>query len=242
MNKENCMSYLKDNTVTSTLLEREDEDKIGTMHSELLSYNDDVLVGSSFFKKNDSANSNSYNVLVATSSFNKNFIKLNAGRDGLNCLCFDGVGIKRIPLVPKTFVDRSDTFIEYYEDNDLMTRMKLASREVSSRLRSFGFLERCWDSYEAKEITWDVVAKSIDLFSKILLVKADIPLPFVAPASDGSIVFEWIFSLKEITVTVYDNLPFEYVKIDKSFEDDVVEPFIIEEVDSLVQSIVSDLK
>jgi len=118
-------------------------------------------------------------------------------------------------LAAESLVNRSDDVPEF----ELAEKLRLFSRDTVSRIRGFASLDENWDSYGAKRIGWSVIAKAIDFFSTLVLkIPDNAPLPFVAPAHSGDIVFEWEMCSKVLKHSIPENKndPFEYLLIDKS--------------------------
>ncbi|MBU4268648.1 MAG: hypothetical protein KJ808_07350 [Acidobacteria bacterium] len=97
------------------------------------------------------------------------------------------------------------------------------SSPIYSRLKMFATLQKGWDSYSAVPIKWSTIAKGIDFISRILYSRflkklSYIPIPFIAPLSDGGIQFEWNSCYKELIITIPedDACPIEYLQIEKT--------------------------
>lgn len=100
----------------------------------------------------------------------------------------------------------------------LVEKLRLVSSETVNRIKGFASLGDNWDSYGAKTIEWSTIIKAIDYFSSLVFRFPDAPLPFVAPARNGDIHFEWGKCSKVLkhSVPEDENDPFEYLLIDKT--------------------------
>lgn len=118
-------------------------------------------------------------------------------------------------LAAESLVNRSDDIPEF----ELAEKLRLFSRDTVGRIRGFASLDENWDSYGARKIGLSVIAKAIEFFSTLVLeIPDNAPLPFVAPACNGDIVFEWEMCSKVLKHSIPENKndPFEYLLIDKS--------------------------
>lgn len=116
-------------------------------------------------------------------------------------------------------VERPSNWADYILQPGPVEKLRLVSRVTVSRIRGFASLDENWDSYGAKTIEWSVIVKAIEFFSTLVLRLPDnAPLPFVAPARDGDIHFEWEMCSKVLkhSIPENENDPFEYLLIDKS--------------------------
>ena len=80
-------------------------------------------------------------------------------------------------------------------------------------------MDENWDSYGAKTIEWSTIIKAIDFFSSLVSRLPDnAALPFVAPACNGDIHFEWEMLSKALALSIPEdkNDAFEYVLTDKT--------------------------
>ena len=93
------------------------------------------------------------------------------------------------------------------------------------RLKNLSTLENNWDGYGAPKFTKLHIRKALDLYAHINFYfnSKDISFskyfPFIAPCSDGAILFEWggkKFLDCQLEIYVPNNLsaPFEYLKSD----------------------------
>ena len=71
--------------------------------------------------------------------------------------------------------------------------VKELPKVISDRLNKFAQLPQNWDSYGAPPIRPQTIELAASVLREILAYEAakDVPLPFVAPAGDGTIVMEW---------------------------------------------------
>lgn len=64
--------------------------------------------------------------------------------------------------------------------------------ELSDRLKHLATLPQNWDSYGAAPISPETISRVRSMLRQILAAGGDNPpLPFIAPASEGTIVLEW---------------------------------------------------
>jgi len=115
-------------------------------------------------------------------------------------------------LVP----EKSNNWTESFAD--IFNQLRLVSSDVIKRLKEFAKLGENWDSYGAKPIKWSTISRAIDFFYKVIVLNPDIAVPFISPAGDGSINFEWEVCSKILTHKIPENEEesFEYVAVDKS--------------------------
>jgi hypothetical protein len=97
--------------------------------------------------------------------------------------------------------------------------MKPGLRKSLNRIVSFSNFERNWDSYGAEPFKPATIARALYLFTNILegieQRRKSVPLPFIAPCSDGGIQFEWETCNKELTIVVPPDAsqPLEYLLV-----------------------------
>ncbi len=83
-------------------------------------------------------------------------------------------------------------------------------------------LQDNWDSYGGKAVSLEVCKKAAKFlylaFKELAAEKEAVYMPFIAPANDGSIVFEWHASLAELIVVFRNNpeLEVEYLTVQKT--------------------------
>ena len=110
-------------------------------------------------------------------------------------------------------------WVDYPPTLELVEKFRLASSETVNRIKKFAFLDENWDSYGAKTIEWSTIIKAIDFFSSLVVRLPDnAALPFVAPAGNGDIHFEWEMLSKALALSIPEdkNDAFEYVLTDKT--------------------------
>ena len=99
------------------------------------------------------------------------------------------------------------------------------------RLKNLSSLENNWDGYGASRFTRQHIRKALDLFAAVQAYFNDNNLsfshfsPFIAPCSDGAILFEWggkRFRDRQLEIFVPATLqePFEYEYLKSSFDID----------------------
>lgn len=86
------------------------------------------------------------------------------------------------------------------------------SRETVNHIKEFASLGNNWDSHGAEAIKWTTIIKAINFFSILVSRLPNAPVPFVAPACDGEIHFEWEMCSKALkhTIPEGENDPFGY--------------------------------
>lgn len=136
---------------------------------------------------------------------------LYVARKGLKKLCFDVIMILiSIPELWNGLPNWADDIVE----PELVENFRLTSRDTVSRIRGFASLDDNWDSYGAKTIEWSVIIKAVEFFSNLVVRLPDnAALPFVAPACNGDIHFEWEMLSKALALSIPEdkNDAFEYV-------------------------------
>ncbi len=126
-------------------------------------------------------------------------------------------------LTVESLSNRSDDILEF----ELPERLRPALRDTVDRIKSFASLDDNWDSYGAEAIEGSTIVKAIRFFSIIVSrLPKDAALPFVAPACDGHIHFEWemVFKALKLSIPKEENTPWEYLSIDKTSEKTRREP------------------
>jgi hypothetical protein len=107
----------------------------------------------------------------------------------------------------------------------------ISNTNAFQRLKNLQTLEDNWDGYKASKFSREQVSRAFDLYSSIYdyylakEMKFSQLSPFIAPASDGSILFEWAgkrFPTRELEIFVPSATEggFEYLKCDSSQEDE----------------------
>jgi len=128
-----------------------------------------------------------------------------------------GGGVDSYALTAESLSNRSDDILEF----ELAEKLRLVSRDTVDHIKGFASLGDNWDSYSAKAIERSTIAKAIRFFSIIVSrLPENAPLPFVAPACDGHIHFEWemVFKALKLSIPKEENTPWEYLSIDKTSE------------------------
>ncbi len=118
-------------------------------------------------------------------------------------------------LIEEPISNRSDDILEF----ELAENLRLISKDTVNRIKEFASLEENWDSYGAKVIKPSTIAKAIDCFSAIVhRLPKNSPLPFVAPACNGNIYFEWEMISKALVHSIpeEENAPWEYLLTQKT--------------------------
>jgi len=126
-----------------------------------------------------------------------------------------GGGADFYALATKSLFNRSDDIPEF----ELAERLRPALRGTVDRIKSFASLGDNWDSYGAEAMEGSTIVKAIRFFSIIVSkLPKDAALPFVAPACDGHIHFEWemVFKALKLSIPKEENTPWEYLSIDKT--------------------------
>jgi len=111
------------------------------------------------------------------------------------------------------------------------------------RLRNLLTLEDNWDGYGAPKFSRAQVGKALNLYSSIYSYYLEKEInfsqltPFIAPGSDGSILFEWAgqrFPGRELEIFVPSTVEdkFEYLKFKD--DQDTEGKFLIQEIDALL--------
>jgi hypothetical protein len=84
-----------------------------------------------------------------------------------------------------------DSWTETYSEAELVTKLRLVSRDVIDRLKSFVSLEEDWDSYGAQKISYGTIVTAISFFLNVVSRNFGLPQPFISPSPSGGIDFEW---------------------------------------------------
>lgn len=117
-------------------------------------------------------------------------------------------------LIAEHTLDWSDSILELKS----IETFESVSRETVNHIKGFALLDDNWDSYGAEAIKWSTIIKAINFFSILVSRFPNAPVPFVAPACDGEIHFEWEMCSKALkhSIPVGENDLFEYLLIDKT--------------------------
>lgn len=133
----------------------------------------------------------------------------------LSCRDLVGGGVDFYALAAESLSNRSDDVLEF----ELAEKLRPALRDTVDRIKGFASLGDNWDSYGAEAIERSTIVKAIRFFSIIVSrLPENAPLPFVAPACDGHIHFEWEMVSKALkhSIPEEENAPWEYLLIDKT--------------------------
>lgn len=136
------------------------------------------------------------------------------------------------------------TWTENIAETKIIPKVRQGSRCIVNRLKKFATLKVGWDTYNAKPIEWLTITRAIKFFYTILCVmetenKDVVPLPFVAPRSDGGIQFEWTTCYKELIHSIPEEKmePIEYLKTDMTSGEEKEEEGVVSGIDDLVNII-----
>lgn len=135
----------------------------------------------------------------------------------------------------------TSTWTENIAETKIMSKVQHGSRSIVNRLKKFATLEAGWDSYNAKPIEWLTITRAIKFFYNILCAmeienKDVVPLPFIAPRSDGGIQFEWSTCYKELIHSIPEKRkgPIEYLKVDTTSGEEKEEEGEVSSIDDIV--------
>lgn len=104
--------------------------------------------------------------------------------------------------------------------------------EIDKKLREFLEFKEDWDSYGALPIPEEVAHKALDLLLKSDL--KNIPQPYVIPAKDGGVNYEWDFNGKFLSVEVRKDHSY-YFYFDRSTEESSEGEFQDNNLDSVIK-------
>jgi hypothetical protein len=118
-------------------------------------------------------------------------------------------------------------------------------RNAFQRLKHLAYLPEKWDGYDAPKFSRKQINRALEIFSFIQSYQKRHQLewqqvePFIAPGSDGSILFEWAgkrFPQRnlEIYVTKEPSLSIEYLKTDIKMDSDIEEKCQMNEISDLL--------
>lgn len=100
-------------------------------------------------------------------------------------------------------VEQPSNWADDIVEPELVENFRLTSRDTVSHIRGFASLDDNWDSYGAKTIEWSVIIKAVEFFSNLVVRLPDnTALPFVAPACNGDIHFEWEMLSKALALSI----------------------------------------
>jgi hypothetical protein len=118
-------------------------------------------------------------------------------------------------------------------------------RNAFQRLKHLAYLPEKWDGYDAPKFSRRQINRALEIFAFVQSYQKRHQIewqqiePFIAPGSDGSILFEWAgkrFPQKnlEIHVTKEPNLSIEYLKTDIEMDSDIEEKCQMNEISDLL--------
>jgi hypothetical protein len=86
---------------------------------------------------------------------------------------------------------------------------------IMARLQMIKGLDAGWDSYNALPISSVVIERTRAFLRQVYeFGEAEVPSPFMAPGSDGSIGFEWEVGEKELLTTVHETGPVTFLTVE----------------------------
>lgn len=105
-----------------------------------------------------------------------------------------------------------------YAEYGITDKLRIGLQAIIKKIYGFKDLKSGWDTYQAKVINVKTIVNAIDIISKIISSInlndiINIPIPFVAPLSNGGILFEWSTLYREIEFSIPEksNKPFQYL-------------------------------
>jgi hypothetical protein len=113
------------------------------------------------------------------------------------------------------------------------------------RLKNLAYLPEKWDGYDAPKFSRKQINRALEIFAFVQYYQKKYQIewqklePFIAPNSDGSIMFEWAgkrFPQRnlEIHVTKEPNISIEYLKTDIEMDSDIEEKCQMNEISDLL--------
>lgn len=148
-----------------------------------------------------------YNV-ITTVSYGRNLCQTLIDKGDVRRTYISQEGeLKQSDLLPVLQVKYLRSGTKNYNIVGNLEKIPIGLIPVVQRLKKFAELKQNWDSYGAKPIEWSTISRAIDFFSKVLFQnilesKNNLPIPFVAPLSDGGIQFEWRNCFKELVIVL----------------------------------------
>jgi hypothetical protein len=121
-----------------------------------------------------------------------------------------------------------------------------AADEIVNQIMEIGQLSHLpdnWDSYGGKAISYEVCEKAAKYlyaaFKELSTEIGPVEMPFIAPAGDGSIVFEWTSDRVELIVVFRPNaqLDAEYLTVEKTGAVESEKDGIFSSITSFVQAV-----
>ncbi len=116
---------------------------------------------------------------------------------------------------------------EVFKEPSQPAAQQHAADEIVYQIMKLGQLSKLpdnWDSYGGKAIPFDICEKAAKYlyaaFKELSNELESVEMPFIAPAGDGSIVFEWQSDKAELIVVFRANtqLDVEYLTVEKAGE------------------------
>lgn len=92
-------------------------------------------------------------------------------------------------------INNQSTRVKEYESISYPHRVEI------QKIRSFSELEKNWDSYDAQEISSDVISQAVDLIKEI--DKLDEEVYFSSPGPNGEVMVELKRKDKEVEIIIY---------------------------------------
>jgi hypothetical protein len=114
---------------------------------------------------------------------------------------------------------------EVFKESSQPADQHHAADEIVDQIMKIGQLAKLpdnWDSYGGKAIPFEVCEKAAKYlygaFRELSNELESVEMPFIAPAGDGSIVFEWESDKAELVVVFRPNtqLDVEYLTVEKA--------------------------
>jgi hypothetical protein len=121
-----------------------------------------------------------------------------------------------------------------------------AADEIIKHIIKIGQLSKLpdnWDSYGGKAISYEVCEKAAkylySAFKERSIELESVVMPFIAPANDGSIVFEWKSDKAELIVVFRSNpqLDVEYLTVEKTNGKEFEKEGLFTSVTAFVQAV-----
>lgn len=181
--------------------------------------------------------------LVLDRACDNNYYRVSVDVKGFNRFDYfsSSVPYKTIEVTTAP-VAMSTTWADTLVETQLADKVKLGVNLIIERLRKIANLKRGWDSYEAEPIESATIIRAIDFFSKIVVQldrerRNNLPVPFVAPLSDGGIQFEWRTLYKELIIVVPKSIQNDltYLKVEKDIFGEIEEKEASIVVDDAIQ-------
>lgn len=114
---------------------------------------------------------------------------------------------------------------EVFKESSQPAAQQRAADEIVYQIMKIGQFSKLpanWDSYGGKAIPFEVCEKAAKYlygaFRELSNEMESVKMPFIAPAGDGSIVFEWKSDKAELIVVFRSNtqLDVEYLTVEKT--------------------------